>query len=233
MSKRIAVLTLTTAATLGCDVNSALERVSEARHVSADLHVQFTKAADASNRAVMADTDEASVAFAREAEQARRAVQKDAAALTPVLQGLGYSEETGLLADFGKRFAEYEALDRTILQLAVENTNLKAQRLSFGPGQESADAFRDSVEPLAALDQASKWQVKALAANAVASGARDPGAPGAPHRRPGRRGDDAPGEADADLRSGGAQGPGRPRPAGLARFQASGSPPPRPPSTGS
>jgi len=49
---------------IGCDVNSALERVSEAQHLSADLLVQFTKAADAANRAVMADTDEASVEFA-------------------------------------------------------------------------------------------------------------------------------------------------------------------------
>ena len=39
-----------------------------------------------SNRAVMADTDEASVAFAREAEQATQAVEKDAAALAPILQ---------------------------------------------------------------------------------------------------------------------------------------------------
>jgi len=29
---------------IGCDVNSALERVSQARHLSADLLVQFTKA---------------------------------------------------------------------------------------------------------------------------------------------------------------------------------------------
>jgi hypothetical protein len=169
MRNRIAVIALVAAAAVGCDVNTALERVSEARHLSADLHVQFTKAADASNRAVMADTDEASVAFAREAEQARLAVAKDVAALTPVLQGLGYSEETRLLAEFGKRFAEYEALDRTILQLAVENTNLKAQRLSFGPAQEAADAFRDGAQSLAPLNEASQWQVKALAATAVAA----------------------------------------------------------------
>jgi hypothetical protein len=61
---------LLSSAIAGCDVNAALERVSEARQLSADLHVQFTRAADASNRAVMADTDEASVAFAHEAEEA-------------------------------------------------------------------------------------------------------------------------------------------------------------------
>jgi hypothetical protein len=53
-------------AATGCgDVNAALEKVSEARQLASDLLVQFTKASDAANRAVMADTDEASVAFAR------------------------------------------------------------------------------------------------------------------------------------------------------------------------
>ena len=36
---------------------TVLERLVEARRLAADLLVQFTKAADASNRAVMADTD--------------------------------------------------------------------------------------------------------------------------------------------------------------------------------
>jgi hypothetical protein len=155
---------------MGCDVNAALERVSEARRMAADLLVQFTKAADAANRAVMADTDDASVAFAREAEQAKQAVQKDSDALAPILQGLGYSEEARLLEEFGRRFAEYRALDRTILELAVENTNLKAQRLSFGPAQEAADAFRDAFGALLPLDATKDaWRIKALAATAVAA----------------------------------------------------------------
>ena len=166
---RIAILAIAALAAIHCDVNAALERVSEARHRAADLLVQFTKAADASNRAVMADTDDASVAFAREAEQAKQAVQVDAEALAPILQSLGYSAETQRLEEFGRRFAEYRALDQTILELAVENTNLKAQRLSFGPGQEAADAFRDALEAVAPLDAKDNWQVKTLGAAAVAA----------------------------------------------------------------
>lgn len=62
----------------GCRREPALYQLAEAQRRSADLVVQFTKANDAANRAVMADTDEASVAFAREAEQASQAVQHDA-----------------------------------------------------------------------------------------------------------------------------------------------------------
>ena len=165
------IAALVVAVATGC-INApetALERLVESRRLASDLLVQFTKAADAANRAVMADTDEASVAFAREAEQATQAVQTDTEALGPILLGLGYSNETRLLEEFGSRFAEYRALDRSILELAVENTNLKAQRLSFGPAQEAADAFRDALASVASLDPKDKWRVEALVATAVAA----------------------------------------------------------------
>jgi hypothetical protein len=117
----------------------------------------------------MADTDEASVAFAREAEQAKEKLQTDIDTLRPLLAGLNYADEGRLLQEFVNRFAEYRELDRRILDLAVENTNLKAQRLSFGPAQEAADSFRDSLRSVAPLVPADKWRVEALAATAVAT----------------------------------------------------------------
>jgi hypothetical protein len=143
--------------------------------------LQFTKAADAANRAVMADTDDASIAFAHEAAQAKQSVQRDVEALGPMLERLHYTDEAGILQEFTNRLASYEALDRDILDLAVENTNLKAQRLSFGPGQTSADAMRDALEPLAASVPAKDtWRARALVATAVAA-VRDIQALQAPH----------------------------------------------------
>lgn len=140
----------------------------ESRRLAADLLVQLTKAADASNRAVMADTDEGSVAFAHEAELATQSVQRDTETLGPILRGLDYSNETRILEEFDSRFTEYRALDRNILALAVENTNLKAQRLSFGPAREAANVFRDSVAAIAPRERAKDtWRVKALAATAI------------------------------------------------------------------
>jgi hypothetical protein len=159
---------LSLGALIGCNVNSFLQEVSQARDLSADLLIQFTKASDAANRAVMADTDEASITFAREAEQAKEKVQIDIDALKPLLERLKYSDEGGLLQKFVDRFTEYRELDRRILDLAVENTNLKAQRLSFGPAQQAADSFRDSLTSVAPLVPADKWRVEALAATAIA-----------------------------------------------------------------
>ena len=167
----IAIIASALTAAPACgDVNAALAQLLQARQASADLLVQFTKAADAANRAVMADTDNTSVAFAHDAQQAKQAIQKDIDALAPMLQGLGYSDEARLLQEFVKRFAEYDALDRRILDLAVENTNLKAQRLSFGPAQDAADAFRDALDPfLNSVQARDTWHVRAVVAAAVAA----------------------------------------------------------------
>ena len=87
--RRVAIVILAFSAAAGCgDVNTALKRSVEARQASSDLLAQFTKAADAANRAVMANTDERSVAFAREAETAKEKVLKDLATLEPILREL-------------------------------------------------------------------------------------------------------------------------------------------------
>ena len=120
------------AAACGDGSKLVLNQQAEAHRLAAHLHVQFSHAADASNRAVMADTDEASSAAAREAEQATKAVEQDTNALGRILDELGDQDEARNLDTFKARFAQYRALDADILPLAVENTNIKAKRLSFG-----------------------------------------------------------------------------------------------------
>lgn len=167
--RRLTLVVIAASLTACGDVNAALERLSEARYRAADLLVEFTKASDASNRAVMADTDAASVAFAEEAALAKKAVHTDEAALRPLLTGLGYTDETQLLDTFGQQFAAYEALDRQILDLAVENTNLKAQRLSFGAAQAAAGAFEQAVTGLTPAKAVDVWRVKAAGATAISA----------------------------------------------------------------
>lgn len=161
---------VTLALVTGCHggANAVLTDLMEARRLAADVRVQFNKASDASNRAVMADTDETSIAFAREAEQNKGLVKADTAALGPILRRLAQADEVKFLDNFATEFAEYEKLDRTILQLAVENTNLKAQRLSFGPVREAADTLRDSLGAVtASAATKDRCRVESLVAKAV------------------------------------------------------------------
>ena len=162
-------LTLAIVAGTACGSSVAvLTQLVEARRLASELHVEFTKAAEASNRAVMADTDEASAAAADEARRSRAVVEKDVDLLRAALESLGYREDTQALEAFTARFEEYRKLDDEILPLAVENTNLKAQRLAFGPAQEAASAFSAAVEE-AARSASGSCCVQAAAARARAA----------------------------------------------------------------
>jgi hypothetical protein len=144
-----------------------MAELDEANRLAADLRVQFNKAADASNRAVMAETDEASIAFAHDAGQLGAAVEHDVAALSPLLKGLA-SDEAKLLEQFGKQFSDYQKVDGEVLALAVENTNLKAQRLSFGPARDAANRFKTALSALPpALTATERCRGEALVARAV------------------------------------------------------------------
>jgi len=126
-----------------------MTRLEDSRRLAADLRVEFSHAAEASNGAVMAVTDEAAVTAARTSEKAKGAVETSSKALAQLLGGLNFSSELQMLRDFDARFSEYKQLDSRILELAVENTNLKARALSFGLGSQAADSFRRSLESIA------------------------------------------------------------------------------------
>jgi hypothetical protein len=90
--------------------------------------------------------------------------------LQPILTSLGYTDELRYLQAFDQAFGEYRTLDDEILPLAVENSNLKAQRLSFGPAREVSNEFRRSLD--AALQTAAPQNpccADALASKATAA----------------------------------------------------------------
>lgn len=167
MRSRLTLVLVATLAAAACG-RPALLRVLDAQHRTSNAVMQFENASEATNRAVMARTDVESRQSAAEARQARTAVQDDIDALKPLLEGLRFAQETGLLAEFEKNFAEYRQLDDTILDLAVEQTNTKARALSFGEGREAADAVRDALAE-AAPESSGDWRARALANGALAA----------------------------------------------------------------
>lgn len=146
---------------MACGQPPALQRGMEARQRVADLAVQFHRASEATNRAVMADTDAASQAFADEARAALASARAELDVVQPLIQGLGYQPEVTEIEAFMAGFARYRELDERILALAVENTNLKAQRLSFGQASTSADAIVSSLGVVAAAAK-TDWRLQAM-----------------------------------------------------------------------
>jgi hypothetical protein len=169
MTRRV-ILAFAAVAMAACNAPAVLTQQVEAQRLVSELRIQFSKGTDASNRAVMADADEDSAAAAREAERVAQDVQRDVDQLRTVLTSMGYSEELEILNIFSGRFAEYLRLDAEILPLAVENTNLKAQRLSFGPAAEAVAAFRSALDALVkSAPPSGSSRVELLAARAGAA----------------------------------------------------------------
>jgi hypothetical protein len=146
--------------------SGALTRLLEARRLASELHVEFIKASEASNRAVMATSDDTAAAAIGDSKRARGVVDRNSEALKPILESLGYRDDLRYLDGFTTRFEEYKRLDDEILSLALEGTNVKAQRLSFGPAQAAADAFRQALEAAVSHATNDKNCVDAVASKA-------------------------------------------------------------------
>lgn len=152
-----------------CATESPLEQLARARDLSADLAVQFAKASAAANRAVLADTDDAAAAFIRDADMAKAAVQANIGALHPILVDQRLTPEDTLLREFEGYFRNYQDVDARILGLTTENTNRKAQRLSFAEGQREADSFQVTMDSLRAANPGDQWRLKAATLASVAA----------------------------------------------------------------
>jgi hypothetical protein len=114
------------------------------------MRVALASEAEAEKSAVMATTDQDSQTFAGQARAATAALRQDGGRLGELLNAGGSPREKELLARFSKTFSSLELIDRDLLGLAVQNTNLKAYRLAFGP---AAEALHDMDDSLARIVQ--------------------------------------------------------------------------------
>lgn len=79
----------------------------------------------------MAETDEASQAFAEQSMQATQRVEQARRALEPLLESK--PQEARLFRVFSQCWDRLQELVREVLALTVQHTSLQALRLSFGP----------------------------------------------------------------------------------------------------
>jgi hypothetical protein len=114
------------------------------------MRADLLRSVEAEKNAVMADTDKASLAFADVSRQAAQSMDKDRQELALLMEKDYSDRETGLLREFDRCATELHEVDHVILDLAVKNTNIKAVKLSFGPG---AQVLKHFEEALAELNQ--------------------------------------------------------------------------------
>jgi hypothetical protein len=119
------------------------------------MQLTLATAIEAEKSAVMAITDTESQTFAARARAATAAVDSQRTELAQLLAKGGTPAESNLLAEFSTAFTELQRIDRELLDLAVQKTNLKAFALAFGPAAESIDAMAQALSRIQAREAGS------------------------------------------------------------------------------
>jgi hypothetical protein len=114
------------------------------------MRLSVALASEAEKSAVMAITDEDSQIYADKARAATAIVEQGRRELEQLQQSGGTRDEIAFLTQFSGAFAEFQRIDKGLLELAVENTNLKAYSLAFGPAAEVLNEMDAALARIAA-----------------------------------------------------------------------------------
>lgn len=130
--------------------------------------------AEAEKNSVMADTDEESRKFADQSIRASAAVEEKRLEFMRLLGEEKTGSETEPFQNFSSCWEKLREVDREVLALAVQNTNLKALRLSFTPAREEIQRLETALNQLmdsgASLPDA--VQITRLASRALVDAAK-------------------------------------------------------------
>ena len=112
------------------------------------MSIHLLEANEAEKNAVLAITDEESEAFAAKARQAADGVESNRKEIESFIHQEKLPRETEIINEFNSCWSQYRKLDETILDLAVQNTNLKAQKISSTQCAQEMARFEESVNHL-------------------------------------------------------------------------------------
>lgn len=109
---------------------SPLEKQTIKADIVSSMQINLLKAIEAEKNAVLAITDEESAAFAAKSREASNNVENNRKEFEAIIHLEELPDEAGLINEFNACWVQYRKLDEKILDLAVQNTNLKAQKIS-------------------------------------------------------------------------------------------------------
>lgn len=129
----------------------------EAKSIKIDLlstmRIHLLKAIEAEKNAVLAITDKESEAFAAQAHQAADSVESNREEIESIIHQEKIPQETRMINEFNLCWSQYRKLDETILNLAVQNTNRKAQKISITQCTQEIGRFEESLNHLIHQDR--------------------------------------------------------------------------------
>jgi len=128
------------------------ESIVEKKRVLAEMRVQLHKSVEMEKNAVMAPTDEQSRTFADQSRRASAAVEQNLNQLRTLIDTVPLQAEKRLVTEFGHCWTEFVALDQTILDFALQGSNIRATALSTEKGSQLLKHFEQALAGLKSLD---------------------------------------------------------------------------------
>jgi len=110
---------------------TVLGNTTKVIEIASRMRINLLKSTDLKKSAVMAITDEESQAFAKQSRASADAVERDYHELKGLIDAAKIEKELKLLKEFSDNWNHLRVIDRELLSLAVENTNIKAANLSY------------------------------------------------------------------------------------------------------
>jgi hypothetical protein len=160
MKKTVAITLITTILVLGAVLYFTKYHESRTRYMPlminttkiieriSQMRIHLLKSLDLEKGAVMAVTDEESKALAEQSRLSAEAVDREYKELKDLLDRAAIDKETGLLNEFHTAWEELRLIDRELLSLAGENTNIKAVHLSNGTALQELQHFERALSVL-------------------------------------------------------------------------------------
>jgi hypothetical protein len=135
------------------------------------IRLAVASASEAEKSAVMAVTDEDSRTYADQARAAAATAEQCRRELEDLLATDAPKNEKDDLTQFSQAFAEFQRIDKGLLDLAVKNSNLKAYSLAFGPAA-AALTEMDTALARVAAEHGNPASEAGLRTTQLADGAR-------------------------------------------------------------
>jgi hypothetical protein len=112
------------------------------------MRINLLKSTDLEKGAVMAISDEESKTLAEQSRKSADAVERDYHELKGLIDAAKIDKEMKLLKEFGDNWNIFQEIDRELLSLAVENTNIKAANLSYTAAAQAIANFERRLSAL-------------------------------------------------------------------------------------
>ena len=125
--------------------------VVEKKAILSEMRIRLYESVEMEKNAVMALTDEQSRYFADQSRQASAMVDQNLHKLRALVDAVPLQDEEKLMAEFDSCWTELGKLDRDILAIAVQNTNLKAAALSREQGGQAVQRFEKALATIQPL----------------------------------------------------------------------------------